>query len=303
MPPPERTSKRITDSMPGWAPWVLLWAGMAAASFAAPLIRYTDEDAALAVAFWRCAAGAAILAPFAVRSLRKRHRRELTVSALAGFFLALHFGTWIASVNMTSVAASVLLVSLAPIFVAIVAPYVLRERLRRVGWVGILLALAGTAVVAGFDLAGTSMKGNILALIGGATAGYYVLSGQVARRHMGILEYAVVAYAVAAVLLLVASLAAGVDLFGYAPKMWWAIVGLIVGPQLLGHTVINLVLSDIDATTVSVTIMAEPVIAIALAVFLFDEIPSWLIYPGGVMILLGVYLVSTARSSAVPILE
>ena len=76
-----------------------------------------------------------------------------------------------------------------------------------------------------------------------------------------------------------------------------------IGPQLLGHTVINLVLSDIDATTVSVTIMAEPVIAIAAAFILFDEVPSWLIYPGGALILLGVYLVSTTRRSIQPILE
>jgi drug/metabolite transporter (DMT)-like permease len=114
---------------------------------------------------------------------------------------------------------------------------------------------------------------------------------------MNILEYAVVAYAVAAVLLLVVIMASGIDLWGYEPRMWWAIVALIVGPQLLGHTVINLVLSDIDATTVSVMIMTEPVIAIAMAFVLFEESPSWLIYPGGLLILVGVYLASTARRS------
>lgn len=269
--------------------------GMTSASFAAPLIRYTDKDAALAVSFWRCAAGAVILLPFAWRPLRTRTRRDMGPSAVAGVFLAIHFATWIASVNMTSVAASVLLVSLAPVFVAAVAPYVLKERLGRAGWVGIVLALAGTALIGGRDLGGTSFAGNVLALIGGATAGYYVLSGQIARRNTNILEYAVVAYSVAAVLLLIACAIAGVDLWGYRPAMWWAIVGLVVGPQLLGHTVINLVLSDLDATTVSVTIMAEPIIAIAAAFVLFDEVPSWLIYPGGALILYGVYLVTTSR--------
>lgn len=291
----ERTAPQITDSLPTWAPWALLVLGMGVASFAAPLIRYTDGDAALAVSFWRCSIGALVLLPFAMRSLRARPRREMVPAGVAGFFLALHFATWIASVNRTSVAASVLLVSLAPIFVASIAPLFLRERLTRTGWLGIVIALVGTVFLAGMDYGNTTMGGNVLALIGGATAGYYMLAGQIARRRLNILEYAVVAYSLAAVLLLIACLVAGVDLWGYRPAMWWAIAGLVVGPQLLGHTVLNLVLSDIDATTVSVAIMAEPVIAIIAAYFLFDESPTWLLYPAGVMILFGVYLVSTAR--------
>jgi drug/metabolite transporter (DMT)-like permease len=296
----DRTTAKITDTLPSWAPWALLWAGMAAASFAAPLIRYTTDDSALAVSFWRCFAGAVILAPFAVGKLRKRSRRELVPSGIAGVFLALHFASWIASVNMTSVAASVLLVSLAPIFVAAIAPRVLNERLRPIGWFGIGLSLLGTVIISGGNFAGTSMSGNVLAIIGGATAGYYVLAGQISRRHLGILEYAVVAYSVAGLILFVACMIVGVDLWGYAPKMWWAIAGLVVGPQLLGHTVINLVLSDIDATSVAVTIMAEPIIAIALAVVLFDEVPTWLLYPGGAFILTGVYLVTVARKAIEP---
>lgn len=291
----ERTARLITDTLPSWAPWALLWLGVCAAAVSAPLIRYTDKDAALAVSFWRCVAGAVILAPFAFRSLRMRKVRELKTSAVAGVFLAVHFGTWIASVNMTSVAASVLLVSLAPVFVALIAPRFLNDRLTSRGWLGISLALVGTVIIAGKDFGGTSFSGNVLALIGGATAGYYVVAGHLARRHMNILEYAVVAYAVAALLLLPACLVAGVDLAGYAPKMWWAIAGLVIGPQLLGHTVVNWVLSDLDATTVSVAIMTEPVIAIAMAFLLFDETPSWLIYPGGALLLLGVYVVSLAR--------
>lgn len=299
----ERSTPRVVDTMPSWAPWALLVLGMGAASLAAILIRYAEEADALAISFWRCAAGAAILAPFAWKRLRVMSMADQKVSAIAGVFLAVHFATWIASVGKTSIAASVLLVSLAPIFVAMIAPRVLGERLARIGWIGIFIALVGTILVGGRDFGGSSFEGNMLALAGGATAGYYILSGQIARRNAGILEYAVVAYAVAAVLLLPACLATGADLFGYTAKTWWSIAGLIVGPQLLGHTVINLVLSDIDATTVSVTIMAEPVIAIALAFVLFHETPSWLIYPGGVLILAGIYLVSTARQKAEPILE
>lgn len=273
----------------------MLLTGQTAASFAAILIRYGEDADPLAISFWRCAAGALALLPFAFKRLRAMPLADMKVPALAGFILALHFATWIASVNMTSIAASVLLVSLAPVFVASIAPLVLREKLATIGWVGIGIALVGTLIVGGGDYQGTSMDGNILALIGGATAGYYMLAGQIARRHVGILEYAVVAYAVGAVLLLPVCLIKGIELVGFDAKTWWSIVGLVVGPQLLGHTVINLVLSDIDATTVSVVIMAEPIIAIIAAWLLFDEAPSSWIYPGGLLVLAGVYLVSTAR--------
>lgn len=286
-----------------WLPWALLAVGVGAASISAILVRYADGADPLALSFWRCAAGAALLLPFATRGLRRGGSAALRAPAVAGVFLALHFATWMSSVNLTTVAASVLLVSTTPVFVAIAALFLYKERLPAIAWAGILLSTGGAAVVGGGSLGGSSLDGNLLAVAGAATAGGYVMAGQVARRTQGILEYAVVTYAVAAVLLLAVCLVAGVDLAGYPAGTWWATAGLVVGPQLIGHTVINLVLSDIDATTVSVTIMAEPVIATALAYVLFDEAPTWLLYPGGAAILAGIYMVSTARREPVVIVE
>lgn len=286
-----------------WLPWALLALGVGAASISAILVRYADGADPLAMSFWRCVAGAAALLPFATRGLKKAGSSALRSPVVAGVFLMLHFATWMSSVNLTTVAASVLLVSTTPVFVAVAALFLYRERLPAIAWAGILLATGGAAVVGGGSLEGSSLDGNVLAVAGAATAGGYVMAGEAARRTLGILEYAVVTYAVAGVLLLVVCLVAGVDLGGYPAGTWWAIAGLVVGPQLLGHTVINLVLSDIDATTVSVTIMAEPVIATTLAYVLFDEVPTWLLYPGGVAILAGIYMVSTARRQPVVIVE
>jgi drug/metabolite transporter (DMT)-like permease len=285
-----------------WVPWVLLGLGICAASTSAILIRYARDADPLAISFWRCAVGAAVLAPFARPRLLGLDRGDLKLPAVAGAFLAVHFASWITSLELTTVASSVLLVSASPIFVALAAKIFFHERLPGAGWVGLVLALAGTAIVGGTGFGGSSLDGNGLALLGGATAGGYAMAGQLARRKLGILEYAVVTYSVAAVLLLVACLIGGVELGGYGAQTWWAIAGLIVGPQLLGHTVINLVLSDIDATTVTVAIMGEPIIAISLAFILFDEVPSWTVYPGGIAILAGIYLVSVARKTvAVPV--
>jgi drug/metabolite transporter (DMT)-like permease len=279
-------------------PFALLAVGVAAASLSPILIRYADGADALAISFWRCAAGAALLLPFARRRLRRMPRGELTLPSAAGLFLAVHFATWIASLEFTSVAASVVLVSTTPIFVALTMSFVFRDRLGPGVWIGILLGLVGTTLVGGADFGGSSLRGDALALAGGAAAAGYVLAGQRSRQTLGILEYAVVTYGVAAVVLAVACVAAGAPLAGYPAGTWWAIAGLVVGPQLLGHTMINFVLADIDATTVSMTIMAEPVIATVLAYVLFSEVPGALVYPGGVAILLGIYQVT--RATRVP---
>jgi drug/metabolite transporter (DMT)-like permease len=170
-------------------------------------------------------------------------------------------------------------------------------------WLGIGLGLAGTALVGGADFGGQSLTGDFLALIGGASAAGYVLAGRRSRQDLGILEYAVVTYGVAAAVLLIACASRGAALGDYPAGTWWAIAGLIVGPQLLGHTVINLVLSDIDATTVSMSVMAEPVVATVLAYLLFSEVPSALVYPGGAAILVGIYRVTRATRVPAVIVE
>ena len=286
-----------------WLPWAALSVGVLGASGSAILVRYATGADPLAMSFWRCIAGAAVLVPFAVTPLRRSGRDGFTLPAVAGLFLALHFATWMTSVNMTTVAASVLLVSTTPVFVAIAAFVLYKERLPLLAWAGILLGVAGTAIVAGGGLSGSRMAGNILAVAGAAAAGGYVIAGEKARKTLGILEYAVITYLVAGLLIGVYSVARGIPLWGFPRGTWIAIAGMVVGPQLLGHTMINLVLTDIDATTVSMTIMAEPVIATVLAYVLFAEAPSWLIYPGGAAILAGIGMVSVARRQPALIIE
>jgi drug/metabolite transporter (DMT)-like permease len=285
----------LDDSDKTWVPWTILAAGVLAASVSAILIRYAEDASGMALSFWRSAAGSLLLLPFAIPGLRRMEARDYLLPIVAGVCLALHFATWITSVNLTSIASSVLLVCTTPIFVAIAARWIFAERLGLLGWSGIALALVGSALIAGFDFGGSRMEGNILALIGAVTVSGYSLAGRVSRQKLGILEYACVTYGASAVALLIVALPTDVQLGGYSSQTWWAIVGLIIGPQLLGHTFINFALRAIDATRVSVAVMAEPVIATIMAFYLFQETPSWLAYPGGIAILIGIYLVSTTQ--------
>ena len=283
--------------------WILLGVGVLAVSASAIFVRYASEAHPLAISFWRCAIGAAALAPFGRRDLPALRGRNLQVSIVAGVFLAAHFGTWIWSIQLTTVAAAVLLLATTPVFAAIAARLWLSERLRRVGWIGIALTVVGAAAIGGADLGGANMTGNVLALIGGVTAAAYTVAGQVARRHLGIIGYSVTTYAAAAVLLLAACAVAGVPLWGYGSDTWLAIGAIVVGPQLLGHTILNLVVKDLEATMVTTAIMAEPVIATWLAFVLFDEIPAAVVYPAGAAVLVGIYLVSVARRSSPEMVE
>jgi drug/metabolite transporter (DMT)-like permease len=281
-----------------WIPWTLLAVGMFVASSSAILVRYAEGAEPLAMSFWRCASGSLLLLPFSLRDLRGVRRREVIVCAISGFFLAIHFATWIASIGLTTVAAAVLLVSLTPVFVALTAWLLFKDRLPTVGWIGIVVALLGSGIVlAGADASGgeVTILGNMLALIGGVTAGWYLMAGADARRRLGILGYSVITYGIAGLLLLVPIAIDGTRLVGFPRDTWLAIAGMIFGPQLLGHTVINFTLRALDTTSVSVALLVEPIIATFLALVLFDEIPSLLVYPGGLAILVGIFVVTMVR--------
>ena len=286
-----------------WVPWALLAVGVLGASVSAIFVIYARDAEPMAISFWRCFSGAAVLLPFAGAGLKRMEPRQVWLPAVAGVFLAAHFAMWITSLELTTVAASVLLVTSSPAFVALIAWWLLKERLARIGLIGIVLTIIGAAFVVGGDLSGSRLTGNLLALAGAVAVGGYMLAGQVSRRELGIFEYSVITYSVAGIVLLPVALASGAPLSGYDAQTWWALAGLLVGPQLLGHTVLNFVLKDFGATVIAVAVMAEPLIAAFLAYLLFGEVPSLLIYPGAACILLGIYLVSTKRKAPSVVVE
>ena len=286
------TGVREHESPTAMTSWLLLGLGVGAASMSSIFTRYADDAGPLAVSFWRCAGGAVILLPFAARGLRGLSRSGFRTCLVSGIFLAIHFASWITSLYLTTVSSAVLLVSTTPVFVAVAARLLWNDRLGRSGWWGILIALAGSAVVAGADLGGSSFTGNVLALVGGAAGAGYALATQVARRTVPVLEYSVIAYGVSALVLGPAAVAVRSPLSGFDRVTWQAIVAVTLVAQIAGHTLINITLKELHATLVSVTIMVEPIIATLLAYVLFNETPSVLTIPGGIAILGGIYLVT-----------
>lgn len=279
--------------------FVALALSVLAISWAAPLIRFTDANA-IAISFWRLLISlpliACIVSVFGQwGQIRVLQRRQWLIAGAAGLLLALHFATWIASVQFTTVAASVALVSTQPVWVAILGALLLGEHPRRSQWIGIGLAVAGAAVIGWGDFQGGSRPflGDLLALVGAlAVAGYYVI-GRSLRARLDVWPYVMIVYGVATVALLPALVVGGIPIVaGYSQTDWLVFLALALGPMMIGHTGQNYALGFLPAHTVNLTLLGEPVGATLIAWMLpaIAEVPPGEPLIGGGLILSGILL-------------
>jgi drug/metabolite transporter (DMT)-like permease len=235
--------------------------------------------------------------------VRALTRKEGRLSLFAGFFLAIHIGTWITSLEYTSVASSVVLVQTAPLIVAALSPVLLGERIGRYLWVGLLIAMLGSLIVGLSDacgkggclplgelLQGTAIRGDLLALAGAAAGAGYIIVGRRVRLSVSLVPYIGIAYGAAAIALIVAALFQGAPLFGFEPSTYLWLLLLAIFPQLIAHTSYNWALGYLAAAAVALVLLAEPVASSILALVFLDETPTALRLVGGVLILLGIGL-------------
>jgi drug/metabolite transporter (DMT)-like permease len=279
----------------------VLATGVVAVSCAAVLIREADAPA-LVIAAYRLGLAAVPVGALALGTGRHRAIRGSLWAwpLLAGTFLALHFGFWIASLQQTSVITSVVLVTTNPLFVGLGSPFVLRERVSRATWVGIGIATAGAALMAGEDLGegvGT-VVGDLYALLGALFGAGYLMVGRLARPRVSWVGYVGAVYPVAAVLLVVSVLVAREPFTGYSMKTFVMFGLLALVPQLVGHSAINWSLAYVPAALVAVAILGEPVGATALAVIILEETPSGFEVAGALLVMAGVY--AALRPGRVP---
>lgn len=275
---------------------------MLAVTYAGPAIRFTAAPA-VAIAFWRLAMVLPVTLAFALRESRRAvDRRTVLLMVLSGLFLAVHFWTWIASLRFTSVASSVLLVNLRPIFVwAIAAAWLHEQPSPRERW-GIALAVLGATLIGAGDarISLGAAGGDALALAGALTAAGYSVIGRRVRQTIGVWSYVTTVYAVAALALGAIALLGHSPLIGFASRDWTVFAALAAGPMLIGHTGMNYALKYFRATTVNVAGLGEPVGAtlIAWLVPAIHEVPPVTALAGGVMVLGGIGLSLAERRDA-----
>ena len=289
--------------------FIVLAGAVAVVSTASILIRLAQAEGAssLTIAAVRLGLAAAILAPFAWlkagREIMLLGRRELGLCLLSGMFLAMHFWTWISSLEYTSVASSAALVTTNPLWVGLASAVLLRESPAPAALAGIALTVAGSVLIFAADSGGSEgaatnlLLGNTLALIGAISASGYLLVGRALRTRISLTAYVWLAYTVAAMLLGVALAAGGTSLSALPAPAWGLMLLLAIGPQLFGHTAFNWAVRRLSATFVAIAILGEPVGAALLAWFFFKEGFTALQLTGFVLLLVGIFVAARGEKS------
>jgi drug/metabolite transporter (DMT)-like permease len=292
------------DSRPDGRRLVLVVVAVAAVSLSGPVMADIAAPA-LAISFWRNALATAVLAPVALGRRRAelgavdRGTRRATV--VAGAMLALHFGTWVSSLKLTSVASSTALVSLQVVWIAGWDRWRGR-RLPTAGMLGIVVALAGALVVTGVDVTVSrrALAGDLLALVGSVAVAVYTVIGARARRTTSTTTYTFICYGTAAVLLAAAALVGRQPLGGYAGRDWALLVLVTCTAQLLGHSVFNHLLATTPPVVVALAILLEIPGAALIAAALLGQVPPPSAVAGLVLVLGGMATVVRARTPAAP---
>lgn len=284
---------------------IVMTIALVSVGHAAIFVRVADADPIVVAAF-RLGIATLVLAPvtlfFAYSELRALTRKELRLIAGAAVFLALHFATWIASLDFTSIANAVVLVTLNPVWLALYGLVILRVQPGHRMWLSIVLAIAGSVVIAVGSAAGgsTSLFGDGLALAGGIFIAGFLLIAQKARQTVALLPFVTLVYGIAAALLWAAVIALGLPVTGLSGTTYGAMIALALISQVIGHTGINWAVRAIPPTVLAIVILGEPVLASLFGWAYFSEGIGWPTALGGALILAGIWLGSRAGGALPP---
>ena len=287
--------------------WFVLAFGVLAISSSAIFIRLAQNDgvSSLAIAAVRLSLAALLLTPFVWtrygRLLSRLTRADLILAIASGFFLALHFVTWVSSLEYTSVLISVVFVTTGPIWVALLEMILLRVRLPRLVGVGLVVAIIGGGMIGlggaqGIQEGSDDLLGAALSLGGAIAIAMYFIIGRKLRAGLPLLPYIWLVYSCAAVFLLIGVLLTTTPLIGYPPSAYLWLIALAVFPQLVGHTSLNYAIAYLPATLVSMITQLEPIGSAILALILFREAPQLIQIIGSLTILTGVILASRGQA-------
>ena len=278
----------------------LLLGGIIGIGMSGPLIALSAMPI-LVLIFWRNLGGAILMAPFALRTKQfksEAERRAIAWSALAGFFLALHFIGFFIAMRYTSVAAGVALTALQPIFAAVYIRF-LGGHIPVKAWLGMGISFIGVLIITGVDLtiSWRAFLGDLAAIACAALSALYVLIGAKAQRTIQTSTYTTVCYATCAATALPLLLIMGDPLIAYPKGEWLLLIALILGSQILGHTMFNFSLKRVSPTVVSLIVFFEVPIGALFAWWWIDQIPPAGTIPGIIILLFGCALFVTRRES------
>ena len=292
---------KATGMVPPFNPYLALILGTMAVSTGAIFARLADAPA-LVIAAYRVGLATLILAPIAWYKTRDEiktlSKRDLKLAVTSGCFLAVHFATWISSLDYTSVANSVVLVNTNPLWVGLLTPLIAREQVKRAAIYSIGISVIGGAIIGYGDFAtgGKALLGDGLALAGSMCAAIYLLLGRSLRRKLSLVAYIFICYGSAAVILWIVVLSLRLPITGFSPGTLAAFWGMALIAQIIGHSTYNWALRWLTAGLIAVSLLGEPIGSTILAYLIFDEGLTVYKVVGGVIILSAIYLAASSES-------
>ncbi len=293
MNPGERINEHT--AIPAKPDLIRLGLGIIGIGTSGPLIAMSAMPI-LTLIFWRNLGGSLITLPFALR--HSRDRTGMKWAVIAGVLLALHFVGFFLAMRMTTVAAGTALVALQPIFAALFVKFS-GGHIPSKAWLGMVVSFVGVVLVSGVDLTISlrAFLGDIAALVSAALAAAYMIAGSKAQRTLETSTYTTVCYFVCAMTALPVALIAGNEIFSFEQNEWLILLGLILGAQLLGHTMFNSALKRVSPAVVSLIVFFEVPVSAVLAAWWLDQTPPIGVIPGIALILIGCILVVTRTRS------
>ncbi|MYL73029.1 EamA family transporter [Halobacillus litoralis] len=286
-------------------PYIILFIGVLSISTSAIFVKLAGDAPAAMIAFYRLAIAVGIMAPYVLwkhfDEIKQTNKKDWILAILSGVFLAFHFILWFESLDYTTVASSVVLVALQPVFAFIGTYLFFKERFTIGAILSLVITLTGSVIIGwgDFQISGTALFGDLLALLGAVTVTGYFLLGQNLRKRQSIMTYTFIAYGMAAVTLLIYNLALGYSFTGYDGDQWLIFLGFAIIPTFFGHTLFNWTLKWLSTSTISMAVLVEPIGASILAYWILGEGITWTQWLGGSIVLFGLmmFILSTMQKA------
>lgn len=276
-------------------PYFALIVGVIAVSASAIFVKFSEAPSGV-IAFYRLLFSVLLMLPVFlmkyVKELALISGRDWLYATLAGVFLAFHFILWFESLNYTSVASSTVLVTLQPLFAFVGTFLFFKERFTLKAILCAVAAIVGSVIISwgDFQVSGTALFGDILALLACALVTAYLMFGQSVRKRISLITYTFVVYSISSIVLLLYVLIVGESLYPYPKNEWWNFILLALIPTLLGHSLFNWAIKWISTSIISMAILFEPVGATILAYYLLSEKVLFTQLLGGSIVIVGISL-------------
>lgn len=280
-------------------PYIALAIGIIALSLSAMFVRWAAAPGPV-TGFYRLLISTLLFTPFFIRQQKQREPIEknyLLFPLVAGIFTAFDFAFWNSSLKYTTAANATLLGNTAPLWVAVAALFIFREKLRGIFWLGLILALAGATLVMGSDFLRhpTLGLGDLMASTAAIFYAAYQLITQRGRKYIDPFRYTYIVGISATIGMFIMNIVLGNSFTGYPAQTWIIFFATAIVSQMIGYLAITYALGHLPASIVAPTLVGQPILTAILAIPMLGEIPNTIQWIGGGIALAGIYIVNQSH--------